>query len=137
MPLINDLIPCGKGGIELDGFIRKYMVSAGYSISAGDFVELPDSDGISADGKTIEYSNSFTQAGTINAVGGSYSSSGAVAFLKLDDNKMLVIYQNTSATDSDSGINAAVATVTNDKVTLGTFTQISTVTVGSSVTGAG
>lgn len=63
MPLINDLIPCGKGGIELDGFIREYQVQAGENIKAGDFIEISSN-------KVIPYSTIISGVANKSGSGG-------------------------------------------------------------------
>lgn len=125
MPLINDLIPCGKGGIELDGFIREYMVGDN-SIKKGDFVELDIPEGILSNGMVFNYDDTYTQvkSGNIHTVGTNAADKN-IDFLRVSDDKMLVFYSNDRNQEVD-GVYVAVATITDDVVSMGAFTQIAT-----------
>lgn len=111
MPLINDLIPCGKGGIELDGFIREYQVQAGNNISAGDFVEFVNNNREEAIGGVTEL----------------YSTAGSgvhISAVKLDDSRVFVAFSICPSGSTTYNLYGIVITISGLEMSAGTVLRI-------------
>lgn len=85
------------GGMDINGAINEYVVNAGTSVSAGDFVEFVSADIVFSD-----------------------TPANYVAACLIDDNKVLVAYQDGS---SPSYGYAAVVTISDTGITVGTKYQ--------------
>lgn len=109
-------IDIGVGGLAINGIVEEYLVQAGSTISAGDFVEFVNTDLYAA---TSPDSN---QASGV---------SNMISATKLSDSSVLVVYFQDGA--SSGYLTAQVLTVSGTTITRGTKTVVDTPSTGYGV----